>query len=565
MIWVFRGNFMKRFILLSVFLLFMVLLLSCKAKRYEDAKIIVRQMSLDEKIGQMIMVGVPGSQISVGSREILKKYHPGGIILFGFNFSKREKTIQFIDNLQKASMEYTGIPLFVATDQEGGRVRRITDGVTQFPGNMAFGIVDDEDIVNDSARIIGIQLRLIGVNMNLTPVLDVNNNPENPVINTRSFGSTSDIVSRLGVSYIKGLQGSRCISAAKHFPGHGDTNKDSHITLPVINYDMERLEEIELKPFVEAIDSGVEALMTAHIAYPKVLKNYRPVTVSRVFLNDILRNEYEFDGLIITDDMEMDAISKSMDLGEAAVRSIQAGADIVLISSYGEHIPIMVNSLKRALETGFLNEERIERSVVRIIEVKLRYGIMDFVEGRISLSRISFEDEELELLSRAENINRRVSRDALYYTGKDVSVFNEIGSGMVLPIFITTNRTLQGYVRLRIKNAKILNSLYGFMEYCRALRWKQSPESRRAIVVFYHVEKLEVGALEKLRDYTQRNSQRLIILSTGNPFELNRLESLPPTLFTFSNTEVSLNALVDCIRGAFIPRGEIAMNLGIKR
>ena len=554
---------MKRSVLL--FILALILSVpSCKVKRYEDARAIVRDMALDQKIGQVIMVGVPGSTISEGSREILKKYYPGGIVLFGFNFSDRDKTMQFIEDLQKTSMEYSGLPLFVSTDQEGGRVRRITDGVTQFPGNMAFGIVDDENLVNEAARIIGMQLRLIGVNMNLTPVLDVNNNPDNPVINTRSFGSTPELVSRLGVSYIRGLQDSRCISVAKHFPGHGDTNKDSHITLPVIQYDMERLEEIELKPFEEAIDSGVEAIMTAHIAYPKVLKSYLPVTVSRVFLHDILRNEYEFEGLLITDDMEMDAIAEYMDLGEAAVRSLQAGADIVLLSSYGRHIPLITSAIREAVASGQLTEERLDRSVVRIIEVKLRYGIMDFAEGNVSPSKVSFDDD-IALLSRAEHINRRVSRDAIYYSGEKISVFREIGTGMLHPVFITTNRRLQHYLRSGIQGSKIFSSVDAFTRYYRAhRRMKPSAGSERSIL-FYHVEKLDTSAILKLLDFTQRHSMRMIILSTGNPFELSRLASLPPAIFTFSSTDASLRELVACVRGEFAPRREVAVNLGIRR
>lgn len=555
---------MKKLILLCI-LVQILLTPSCKVKRYEEARVIVGNMALEQKIGQLLMVGVPGSSISDGSREILKKYYPGGIVLFGFNFSERDKTMQFIQDLQKVSMEHSGLPLFVSTDQEGGRVRRITDGVTQFPGNMAFGIVDDEDLVNDAARIIGIQLRLIGVNMNLTPVLDVNNNPDNPVINTRSFGSTPELVSRLGVSYIKGLQDSRCISVAKHFPGHGDTNKDSHITLPVIQYDMKRLEEIELKPFGKAIDTGVEAIMTAHIAYPKVLKSYLPVTVSRVFLHDILRDEYEFEGLLITDDMEMDAIAEYMDLGEAAVRSLQAGADIVLISSYGRHIPLIANAIRRAVVSGQLTEERIDRSVVRVIEVKLRYGIMDFVEGNVTASKISFGDDEIALLSRAEHINRRVSRDAIYYSGEEISTFEEIGTGMLHPVFITTSRRLQHYLRSGIQSGEIFNSVYGFTRYYRAHRRVKPPADSERSIIFYHVEKGDMRSLAKLLDFTRRNSLRMIILSTGNPFELSRLASLPPALFTFSNTDASLRELVACIRGEFAPRREVAVNLGIRR
>lgn len=553
------------------FLLFLVLFIAvnstCAQKRYEEAALILKGMTLEQKIGQMIMVSIPGKKLDTVTRRILKEYIPGGIILFGYNLSSKEADRKFIDILQKESMKYAGIPLFISIDQEGGRVKRITDGVTQFPGNMALGVVADEEMVYDMARILGIELRRVGINMNLTPVVDVNNNPDNPVINNRSFGSRPEIVSKMGVAYIRGIQRSRCVAVAKHFPGHGDTDKDSHLTLPVIRYTMQRLEKIEFKPFIESIDTDVEAVMTAHIAFPDILKNNLPATLSKYFLTDILRKKMHFGGLIISDDLEMDAISELMDLGTAAVKSINAGADIVLISSYGKHIPLMVKAIKKAIQKGQLPVERINQSVKRILEVKLRYHILGYSKNRISVTKPAYSTEELGLLSSANKLNQTISRKAIYLYGNiNDMVFKKIGAGNIVPVIVTSSAPFRKIVRPVIKNIRFAYSV-GQVEGIRRKNIKgvNKKGGGNSIVLFYHVAFLNKNRLKHFVSYAARKSVPLVVLATGNPFELSRVSPLPPVLFTFSNTEESQRQLARCIRGEFSARKQINVNLGLKK
>jgi len=227
-------------------------------------------------------------------KSLIEKYNPADHT-FGFNISNKNDTARFINDMQKSPWILQAFP-FHFYRPGGRRVFRILDGITQFPGAMATGAADDKDLTYKAAMALGMQLRLMGVNMNLTPVLDVNNNPNNPVINTRSFGSNPLSVAYLGVAYILGLQRAMCIAVGKHFPGHGDTNDDSHFTLPVISYNLDRLRSIEFLPFIEAIKNGVECIMTAHIAYPSIMQNKEPATVSKLFLTDILRTEMKFEG-----------------------------------------------------------------------------------------------------------------------------------------------------------------------------------------------------------------------------------------------------------------------------
>ncbi len=535
----------------------MTFMISCSPKQTDLARKLVGNMTLDQKIGQMIMVGVPGNSISVDSRELIRKNYPGGIILFGYNLAPGEKAAEFIKALQEESMAASGIPLFISLDQEGGRVKRLTDEVTQFPGNMAMGVVDDEDLVFDAARILGIQLRQHGINMNLAPVLDVNNNPDNPVINTRSFGSDPSIVAAMGVSYIKGLQKSDCIAVGKHFPGHGDTNKDSHLTLPVIPFGIERLRKVELYPFREAIAAGVECIMTAHIAYPAVLGDTVPATLSPKILSGLLRKEMKFNGVIITDDLEMDAISKMMDIGDAAVATVKAGSDIVLISSSGQSVMKIMRALKKAAAEGEIPEERINESVCRILELKLRYNIMRYSEGKIVPRHMEYSRKDMKLLGKADAVNSKISGNAIYfYRGDSATGIFPIQPDTIRVLFSTNVRLKEEIEKNGKGSITLVNSERELLSFI-------SRKHKKPVIVFYHSDWMTDGHLDFIRRLSSDKDICLVVVSSDNPFPLAKLNPLPPTLFTFSNTDESLRQAARCINGELSPRKEINFYMGL--
>jgi len=540
---------------LIVIIAFSIVFFSCgKKKMLKEAEEITAGLTLDQKIGQMVMVAIPGNKMNKRAERILRDYLPGGIVYFGFNLTSGHHIESFTAGLQKKSMRYSHIPMFVSIDQEGGRVKRIVDGVTLFPGNMAAGIAGDRDLVYRWGQIIGMQLRQLGINMNLAPVLDVNNNPANPVINTRSFGSNSDIVSSLGTAYIDGIQKSGCIAVGKHFPGHGDTNKDSHLTLPVINYDLKRLEKIEFPPFIEAIDEGVECIMTAHIAFPEILNSHDSATISKKFLTDILRKKMKFNGIIITDDMEMNAISKKMDMGEAAVRSVLAGADIVLVSSYGDNIGIIVNGLKNAFKEGVIPREKLNESVKRIIELKLRYGILDYSNGKITMGNAEVTSDDRKLLDQATRINEKISKEAIYFHGREDLLHARPGTGR---IFISTNQLVKKNIGIR-NNDIVLQSLDEINEKML------NSDAGREIVLYYHIARPNLSKLKRVKAYCEKNGLEPVIISSGNPFPIARSRLFSSMLFSFSNTDESLRQLCNSINGKLEPKRKINFFLGIK-
>ena len=273
--------------------------------------------------------------------------------------------------------------MLITIDQEGGIITRLQSG-THMPGNMALGAANLEENTEKVGKAIGEELHALGINMNLAPVLDVNVNPDNPVIGVRSFGEKPELVAKMGNAYIKGLQESGTAATAKHFPGHGDTATDSHFSLPVVPHDIDRLKAVELYPFQQAMDAGIDAVMTAHVTFPKVDDTTAiskkdgsvipvPATLSYKVLTELMREDMGYNGLIITDAMNMQAIADHFGPVDAAIRTVKAGSDIVLMPVGLEQV---ANGLYAAVENGEISIERIEQSVERIFTLKLNRGIV---------------------------------------------------------------------------------------------------------------------------------------------------------------------------------------------
>src|SRR5690606_2186935 len=286
-------------------------------------------MSLRQKIGQLMMIGFHGTRLSEKVQRMIVEDCVGGIILFGRNIGTPEEVLRLTSDLQTcAKTAGHPFPLLISIDQENGVVRRLGKGTTLFPGNRLLGAVDDEKVTRHIARATAEELKRLGINMNLAPGLDVNNNPQNPVIGVRSFGESVDGVIRHGLAFIEGHQAVGVVTTAKHFPGHGDTDVDSHLDLPTVPHGLKRLETVELRPFQEAIDAGVCCVMIAHVFFPAFeAEDKVPATLSHSVVTGLLREKMGFNGVVTTDCLEMDAVSKTIGTVEGALRALKAGVD----------------------------------------------------------------------------------------------------------------------------------------------------------------------------------------------------------------------------------------------
>ncbi|MGP4081043.1 beta-N-acetylhexosaminidase [Pseudalkalibacillus sp. R45] len=332
-------------------------------------------MDLKQKIGQLMVFGFKAehpSKLSDEIKALIENHHIGGIILFGRNIGTPEEIQELTTTLQttakNAGQEQ---PLFICIDQENGVVRRLGEGTTVFPGAMLLGATGEPELAFEIGKASGQELLDLGINWNLSPVVDVNNNPHNPVIDVRSFGEKPEMVAEFGKQLMKGMQASGIITTLKHFPGHGDTTVDSHLALPVIPHELERLRKVELLPFKESIDSGADTVMSSHVYFPSIEpEENRPATMSKAVMTGLLREELGFDGVITTDCMEMKAIADGIGTAQGAVEAIKAGVDLIMIS----HLPTLqheaIERVFQAVLSGEIEERTIDKACERVMKLK---------------------------------------------------------------------------------------------------------------------------------------------------------------------------------------------------
>ncbi|HWG95502.1 MAG TPA: beta-N-acetylhexosaminidase [Nitrospira sp.] len=325
-------------------------------------------MSYDQ-IGQLFMIGFDGTTVSAELASFLREYRPGGIILFSRNLESIAQIIELTSDLQRYSPHS---PLLISVDQEGGRVSRLPKDFTIFPPCEVLGRCRSSELAYAAAATTAKELKAVGINMNMSPVLDVNSNLANPVIGDRAFGTTPDIVSELGLATVGGLQDNRVVACGKHFPGHGDTNSDSHKELPSVPVTRERLERVEFPPFRRAIANGVATMMTAHVLYQALDEN-RPATLSPTIIGRFLREELHYDGVVLTDDLEMHAIIDHYGIGDAAIQAIQAGCDMPLICRDRNRAVVALNAVDKAVANGDISAGRLAQSLARIRRLKERF------------------------------------------------------------------------------------------------------------------------------------------------------------------------------------------------
>src|SRR5450432_3727552 len=332
-------------------------------------------MTLEQQIGQTLMVGFRGPTASQEIVDLIQQYHIGNIILFSRNVHDTGQVHALTRSLQKAAREAGHThPLVIAIDQENGIVQRMGEAATLFPGNMALGAIGSERIASEVAVATGRELKALGINMNLAPVVDVNNNAANPVIGVRSFGADAHLVARLGCAMVKGYQDAGVIACLKHFPGHGDTAVDSHLALPTIPYTLERLDTVELVPFRSGIEAGAESVMIAHVNFPALTQNEAlPATLSSAVIRGLLREKLGYKGVIISDCLEMHAVSDIFGTEASAVMALQAGTDLVLVSHHYTLQRGSFEAIKDAVQAGTLSPLVVQQAAERILDLKARY------------------------------------------------------------------------------------------------------------------------------------------------------------------------------------------------
>lgn len=344
-------------------------------------------LTLEEKIGQMILAGVQGTTLDDQAKQMIADQKVGGIIFYANNVTTLEGTAKFVQSIKETNQS-NPVPIFMSVDQEGGKVSRMPENVESIPSNKKVGQTKDSALAETMGELLARQVQLAGFNVDFAPVLDVNSNPKNPVIGDRSFGSSADLVSRMGIAEMKGLRNEGIIPVVKHFPGHGDTSVDSHLDLPVVNKTEKQLAELEWIPFQAAVKEQVEAVMVAHILFPKLDPDH-PASLSDVIIGEHLRGKFKYNGVVITDDLSMGAIAKNFKLNEAALATVKAGSDILLVAHSYESGKTIFDTLMNAVKSGDISESRIDESVYRILALKQQYKLTDKQQANGDLKQLN--------------------------------------------------------------------------------------------------------------------------------------------------------------------------------
>ena len=512
----------------------------------------ITEMTIEEKVGQLIMVGFDGTQANEAIETHIRERFVGGVVLFSRNIQSPKQTAELTNQLQRLTEATTRqIPLFIGIDQEGGWVIRLKEGATVLPGNMALGAIDSTELAERAGEITAVELAAVGVNLNFAPVVDVNNNLDNPVIGRRSFGESPELVSRLGVAYIRGLQHNGVLATAKHFPGHGDTTVDSHFDLPTVNHAPERIHALELQPFRAAIDADVAAIMTAHIVYPAFDAD-RPATLSSIILTELLRKELGFDGLLITDDMEMKAIDDRYPSGEAAVMAIEAGADIVMVLWTPAKQIEALDALLSAVKSGRISQARLDQSVKRILKSKeaafdRRFVDVEAVERTVG--REVHKQLTQTIASRAITVVR--NRNNLLPLKLDsetaVLILNE--SSTLFKSFKAHHpNTVEVTIPEKPQVADILPQL--------------SRQVGGTDVVIAGIINVEQAAL--VQQISLGTTTPVIAIALGSPYTLQGCPAVSASLAAYDLHDASVSAAVEVIIGAREAQGKLPIQLPIE-
>ena len=523
----------------------------------------INELSLEQKVGQVVCFGWSGEApltVNDHARALVEKMLVGSVVLMGRNVDDPIQTRAMLADLQALSP----IPLLVAVDQEGGSVNRFKHTLHQFAGNMALGaiaVADPElgvELTRAQAAAQAAELRDIGIHWNFAPVADVNNNPDNPIIGVRSYGESPEMVAWLASNAVDGFQENGVLACAKHFPGHGDTNIDSHLALPTVHGDWDRINSVELPPFRSVIEAGVGSIMTTHILFPS-LDGAAPATVSAPLLTGLLRNRMEFTGLVITDCLEMDAIGKTMGTAQGAVNALKAGADVALVCHTPATQQETIDCILNAVDYGELPERRLDEAVARVLAAKGRY-ITD--TGRVGEAWNAPEHGELErkiaqaavtVVRNAGGIPAILDRPVLVVSAHSAgtALAQALESlGVKVETLALEPHLPDGETAEQLSSAAARSQEFGTVIAATAPRepWSERPMD---------VERQAVAVRRLHSDF----GHRLIAVALKEPYDIRRYPEVSNYLVGYGYSPAVISAIASVLAGQSPPSGKLPISI----
>lgn len=521
-------------------------------------------MTLREKIAQMIISSTIPENFDENSKDFQKlkdlcqTTKVGGFIFF-------KGSISDYSLLSNKLQEFSETPLLISSDFERGTGMRVTDG-TLFPNNMAIGATNNPDLAYKMGLQIAAESRLMGVEQDYAPVCDVNNNPNNPIINVRSFGEDPELVSRMSGAEIKGLQDGKVISTAKHFPGHGDTEIDSHSDLPVLNFSMDRLNSLELIPFKNAIQNNVMSVMIAHLSFPELeSQQHIPASLSNNIVNGLLIDKLGFKGLTVTDALNMKGITKYFSTSDVGVMCVNAGIDLILMPIDEE---TTISAIESEVAAGRISEDRINSSAEKILKAKEWLGLF-------SNKNIADADAYKKIrTSGADELGQQIADESITLVKDDnnaIPVKNKNESVLLINLSDGSDNNSKNLVasitgKFNTSTVADINSELADDSQIQDVVDKAKSYDHVIVGIFVKV-KFGTGKISILPSHIKLLNQlsalgsKLIVISLGNPYILKEFPAVPDYLCTYGDADVSINAVIKAIMGEIKIKGKLPVSI----
>lgn len=536
-----------------------------KSEPSELVKKKLSEMTLREKIAQMIVANAVPENFSESSSEVkkLKKLcsetKVGGFIFFKGSSSDYAR----LSNILQSNSD---VPLLIGSDFERGTKMRVTDGAL-FPTNMAIGAADNKELCYKMGLEIARETRLLGVHQNYSPVCDVNNNPNNPIINVRSFGEDPQLVSRMSEAMIKGLQDGKVIATAKHFPGHGDTDIDSHNDLPRLNFTMDRMNSVELVPFKNAIDKGVMSVMIAHLAFPELESQPNiPASLSPAIVQGLLIDKMNFHGLVVTDALNMKGITKYFSTSEVAVMCVNAGIDLILMPL--DEVK-SVDAIESAVKSGQISEDRINRSAEKILKTKEWLGLFQHKEVQEADVYKSINTSE------ANDLAQQIADESITLVKDDNNIlpFKNNSDGKTAFVIISEGGNLDNtdYLKMLAPDYFKGCAFYTATSNSMDSELNGSLESLSAydniVVAIYAKVRYGTGKISisssniDLVNKLKVTGKNISVISFGNPYLLKEFPSVPSYICAYGDSDYAIKAALRAVTGAVKFKGKLPVTI----
>lgn len=511
-------------------------------------------MTVKEKIGQLIIAGFSGTKLTSDFIKLVEEQKISNVILFSTNIENSDQLKQLCSDIQDLVQKNTGTPAFIAIDQEGGVVTRLPNDATNVPGAMAIAASGNPKSAYQAGLITGIELCACGINFNFAPVVDINSDPNNPVIGVRSYGDTPQTVISYSTQMLKGLQDGGVLCGVKHFPGHGDTDVDSHVGLPIVDKSMHELDHVELMPFKAAIDAGADAVMTTHILFPQLENNSLPATMSYNIITKLLKEKMGFNGLVISDCLEMDAVKRYYGTAKGALYALKAGVDLLCISHTASSVIVASELIEQAIISGELSISRLDQAADKVLLYKTKLNNIEIPSKDVIGCKV-------HMLSA-----NKILQDSITLVNGNLQPLGD--NPLFIGCYAYRSTIASSAPDINLNFAEYMQNHFGGSKYIINVNpsfdeiddcVNSSHNASCVVIGTYngHINKTQIELANRLCN----TNNNVVVIALRNPYDLAYIDKKATCIATYEYSKSCFNILIQIFNGIIKPTGKLSVKL----